>query len=221
MSALAFLVRGRGVDLVAMTAARALRESMGLGDRLGALLRDDLFVLEDVDPSASVAWSRACTAHANWFNPNKHRFAMTTAEAGALAAADAKGDWPRPWLLAIAQTDRPDLSATARADADPLSTWLATPSRSGDHVVSLAVWDREQASHRLPAGRWPAADARILPCVLWTLVLRAEDSAAAEALALEVAITRGRRHGMLVHPHMEGWAQVAPARPATAKEVTP
>ena len=216
MSALVFLVRGRSVDLVAMTATRALRDTMGLEGRLHSLLRDDLIVLEGARAEEGEAWTEACTSHAHWFNPNKHRHAMVEAVAGALDAARDSAPWPEPWLRKLLHTDRPDLVARHGTIEDPLEAWTLgrETEAEGVHAVTLVSWDHEDAGSALPAGHWPDPDVRVLSLVAWTLRLKVAKPAEALELAREVAVTRGRRHGLLVHPHMQGWAQVAPAASA-------
>lgn len=210
MSAYAFLVRGRSVDLVSMSAAHALRVDLGVGDELVALHRDEVHLLEGIEGGDPGAWTDACTRHANWFNPNKHRFALCEAAEGGIEAARTGGPWPTPWLHRRVHTDRPDILAHS-GGADALHEWLGLTPDDDAVAVTLAVWDRDEVDGRLPAGHWPEPSVATLPLVLWTLVLRSGDAAHAAARAEELAITRHRRQGLLVHPHMEGWARVAPA----------
>lgn len=205
MSALVFLVRGRGVDLVAMTARHALRETMGLGGEVVDLQRDDLVIVEGV--REETGWLEAFTARQHWFNPNKHRYALARAKEGAFAAARG-GSWPQRWLERVVATDRPDLDP---AVDDVFSAWLGLPAHAGCHAVPLAVYDRAEPIAPL-AGRWPQSGGHFLRATLWTLVLRLPEAEAAARRAAEIAITRRRGEGLLVNPHMEGWAMVARPR---------
>ena len=211
MSALTFLVRGRSVDLVAMTAFNTLRDTLGLGDEIALLNRDDVFVIEGVDAASAPAWIEACTAHQHWFNPNKHRFAAALSADGALEAARSDGEWPHPWLTGLVRTDRPDLVAAGDVDADVLGAWLGLRASAEHFAVPLVAWDREDSIGALPGGHWPDGSATRLRAVLWTLVLRATSAEAASSRAEELAVTRARRQGLLVHPHMQGFAPVGPA----------
>jgi hypothetical protein len=205
-----FLVCHRTVDLVAGSAATALRGAMGLGDALIALRRDDVFVVEAAEGNDPAAWAAACAARAAWFNPNTHRHALYTARAGALAAAAGSAPWPAPWLGTMAATDRPDLAgAEGRAH---LGEWLALPRADG-HAVSLAAWDLEDPVQRLPRGAWPDPRGRYLPLQLWTLALREQRADRVVDRALEVAVTRSRDRGLLINPHVQRWAVVAPPAP--------
>ncbi len=209
MSAYAFLVRGRGSDLVAMTAAQALRSHFTREGELVSLQRDEVHLLEGVEGSDPGEWTDACTAHAHWFNPNKHRFALVEAASGGIQAARRASPWPSPWLEMRLHTDRPDILSTDHR-RDALTEWLGLEENPETTAVCLAVWEHHRDDGGLPAGPWPRPQAQYLPLVLWTLVLRGRDVTAAMARAEELAITRHRRQGLLVHPHMQGWAVFTP-----------
>jgi len=215
MSDLSFLVRGRSVDLVAMTAGRALRTTLGLGDEVIDLFRDQLVCVAGVGKSSAASWTGAVLAHQHWFNPNKHRFASYISSDGALAAVAGGGTWPSPWLSELVDTDRPDLVAgrDAGASGDLLAAWMAPPPEPGAFAVSFIAYDLEDGVSRLPTGHWPDTKQDVLRAVLWTLILHALDREAAMARAEEILVTRTRTNGMLVHPHMEGWTAVGAARP--------
>ena len=217
MSACAFFVCHRTVDLVAQTAAHALRESLGLGERLVALRRDDVFVLEGMPEGQDAAWAAACASRAAWFNPNTHRHAIFATKPGVLATATQGAEWPHPWIDHMVASDRNDLAS--RGESCDLAAWLALPRRDGAYAVSIAAWDTEEAVHALPRGSWPSADAQVLPLQLWTLALMAPDAVAAEEMALQSAITRARDRGLLIHPHVERWALAAPVE--SIQEATP
>jgi hypothetical protein len=221
MSDLSFLVRGRSVDLVAMTARHALQTTLGLADEVLDLYRDQLVCVTGVDEAHAPAWTEAMAAQQHWFNPNKHRFASYLSADGALAAARGRGDWPSPWLSALVDTDRPDLVAARDSDrlGDLLAGWMAPPVESGAFAVSFVAYDLEDGVSRLPHGDWPAADHEMLRGILWTIVLRAADADAAQERAEEILVTRTRTQGLLVHPHMEGWTAVGAARPCESMEV--
>ncbi len=215
MSDLSFLVRGRSVDLVAMTASRALRTTLGLGEEVLDLFRDQLVCIAGVEKPAAQSWTGAVLAHQHWFNPNKHRFASYLSSDGALRAVTGGGTWPSPWLSELIDTDRPDLMASRDSGepGDLLAGWMAPPSASGAFAVSFIAYDLEDGVSRLPAGHWPDPNPDVLQGVLWTLILRASDAEAAKVRAEEILVTRTRTDGMLVHPHMEGWTAVGAARP--------
>ena len=215
MSDLSFLVRGRSVDLVAMTAGRALRTTLGLGEEVVDLFRDQLVCVADVDKSAAGAWTSAVLAHQHWFNPNKHRFASYLSSGGAVAAVAGSGTWPSPWLSELIDTDRPDLIASrdAGVPGDLLTGWMAPPPAPGAFAVSFIAYDLEDGVSRIPTGHWPGTKQDVLLGLLWTLILRAPDGETARGRAEEILVTRARTEGMLVHPHMEGWTAVGAARP--------
>jgi hypothetical protein len=212
MSALAFLVHHRSVDLVGVTALHALRSDMGFDQVVISLRRDDAYILEGKGVHADRDWADSCLAQAHWFNPNKHRHAAYEAAPGALAAAQSGAAWPRPWLGKLLASDRPDL---AEGEQEGLKGWLAaeTLEHDDEHRVTLAAWDRENGLAALPHGSWPSREARMLKAQLWTAVLRAEDLDHACALVQRFALSESRQDGLLIHPHMEGWATVG----ATAK----
>ena len=215
MSDLTFLVRGRSVDLVAMTAGRALRTTLGLGEEVLDLFRDQLVGIAGVEKSAAPSWTAAVLAHQHWFNPNKHRFASYLSSDGAHAAVAGGGSWPSPWLRELVDTDRPDLVASrdAGAPGDLLAGWMAPPVAPGAFAVGFIAYDLEDGVSRLPTGHWPDPKQDVLSGVLWTLILRAADAEVARQRAEEILVTRTRTDGMLVHPHMEGWTAVGAARP--------
>lgn len=215
MSDLSFLVRGRSVDLVAMTARHALQTTLGLGDEVVDLTRDQLVLIAGVDEPSAGDWTAAVAAHQHWFNPNKHRFASYLSADGALDVARGEGSWPSPWLQRLVDTDRPDLVAAQGSGPgpDPLSAWMAPARASGAFAVGFIAYDLDDGVSRLPAGHWPAAGHEKLEALLWTIVLKAEDADRARARAEEILVTRTRTQGLLVHPHMEGWTAVGRPRP--------
>jgi len=208
--AIAFLVRHRTVDLVGMSALHALRTDMGFGEEIIGLRRDDFFAIEGRDAEASRAWTDACLAQAHWYNPNKHRFACYAATAGAIATATKSSDWPREWLGELFESDRPDLLDGQHSG---LRDWIRTPEVPVEATsMALAAWDREVGVRALPHGRWPNADVQLLRGHLWTLHVLVDDEARARSLAESVAVTTSRSQGLLIHPHVEGWAAVGSAR---------
>jgi len=203
MSTLSFLVRGRSVDLVAMTAFNTFKNTLGLGDEIVGLLRDDLFAIEGIDESAAETWVAACQAQQHWFNPNKHRYAAFLATDGAVACVRDDGSWPEPWLQSMVSSDRPDLES---ADVeDPRRAWIGVRPTTGAYAVPVVAWDREEGAGSLPGGDWPDGSLARIRGVVWTLVLRADRPEEASARAEGLVSTRARRQGLLVHPHMEGW----------------
>jgi len=207
MSAYVFCVRHRTVDLVGMTATHALRERMGLGQQLVELRRDDVFAVEGEELGAGAAWAEACLAQAHWFNPNKHRYGLYEAREGALAVAAAQSDeWPVNWLGKLVRTDRPDLDG--RTNVAGLESWLAFDSIAGAHAAAMCAWDLEEGLGALPEGSWPTTEARLLRGQLWSAQLIAENEDHARAVLEGFAVTTARDQGLLVHPHMEGWASL-------------
>ncbi len=198
MNAMALLVRHRSVDLVAMTALHALRSSMGATGLID-LRRDDVFAWEGPDLGAPGAWIERATAQANWFNPNKHRFALFETAPGALEAARTDKPFPTPWLGDLVASDHPALETGRYGIAD----WLGPPEEG--FAVTLLAWDREMGEGSLPGRRWPAAQTRVLRAQMWTLTVREASEKVAFETAEKLAITRTRDSGLLVHPHMEGW----------------
>ena len=206
MNSFAFLIRHRTVDLVAGSAALALRDSLGMGERLHALLRHDCLALEGMEGGSPGEWARACAQRADWFNPNTHRHAFYEVAPGALAAA-AGGEWPHPWLASMVESDLAELADCGRSG--DLECWLGLLPKPGVYRVSLAAWDARDGVSPLPRGEWPGGGGSVLRFQLWTLALEAADADAAHELALELALTRRRGQGLLIHPHVERWAEVA------------
>lgn len=206
MSALVFLVHHRSVDLVGMTAANALRDRMGLAETLLELRRDDVFVFEGASADDADAWTKAFTSHTHWFNPNKHRYGLYAASSGAVGAARDRSAWPAPWIDGMLASDRPDLAG--RSGVEGLSSWLAMDPSEG-LVQSVLSWDLEDGFGGLPEGHWPAGTIAVLRGQLWTARVRAGDAQAARELVEGFVVARSRDAGLLVHPHVEGWANVS------------
>jgi hypothetical protein len=185
---------------------------MGFDQVVVSLRRDDAYILEGRSVRADADWVNSCLGQAHWFNPNKHRHAAYEATLGAHVAAESGAPWPQPWLGKLIATDRPDLAGSKR---DGLESWLLmeTLEHGDEYRVTLAAWDRERGFAALPHGGWPSREARLLRAQLWTAVLRAEDLDHAIALVRRFAVSESRQEGLLIHPHMEGWALVG----ATAK----
>lgn len=210
MRALVFLLSRRAVDLVAVSAAAALRDALGLGERLRALRRDDGYVLENLQ-GGEEAWRAACVARPSWFNPNTHQHAFFDAAPGAQEAARGERPWPSPWIGRMLSTDRTEL-AKHGASGD-LDSWLSLPPERDCYSVSLMAFDSEEPVQPLPRGHWPHPDGRVLAFQMWTLALAAENEPQALTLALEVSLARSRDRGLLIHPHRERWALAAPVAP--------
>jgi hypothetical protein len=208
MTPLVFLLRHRAVDLVAVSAAAALRDALGLGERLRVLRRDDGYSLENLQKGSQEEWMRACVHRSSWFNPNTHRHALFEAAPGAHTAALGGGSWPEPWLGRLLGTDRPELAKPG--SCNDLDAWLSLPPERDSYRVSLLAFDSEEPVRTLPKGHWPDAKGQVLAFQLWTLLLAAPDEAAAYELALEVSLARSRSRGLLIHPHRERWALAAP-----------
>jgi len=208
MQPLVFLLRRRAVDLVAVSAAAALRDALGLGERLRALRRDDGYSLENLNQGSQEEWLQACVNRASWFNPNTHRHALFQAAPGAHAAALQGESWPKPWLGQLLGSDRAELAKPR--SCDDLDAWLSLPRERDCYRVSLVAFDSEEPVRSLPRGHWPDPAGRVLAFQLWTLSLAAPDADAAYDLALEVSVARSRDRGLLIHPHRERWALATP-----------
>jgi len=208
MQPLVFLLRRRAVDLVAVSAAAALRDALGLRERLRALRRDDGYSLENLTEGSQEEWLRACVHRASWFNPNTHRHALFAAAPGAHAATLQGETWPKPWLGRLLASDRPELAKPG--SCDDLDAWLSLPREQDCFRVSLVAFDSEEPLRPLPRGHWPGHEGQVLAFQLWTLSLAAPNADAAYDLALEVSLAHSRDRGLLIHPHRERWALAAP-----------
>lgn len=202
MSAAVFVVRHRTVDLIAMSALRALRVELGVGDDLVSLSRDDAYAL---DGAVADIPATLCLGQAHWFNPNKHRHGWFSAPGSVPAALRDGGTWPQEWLSTLQSTDRPDLLDRTGVTWED---WVAAPD--GSRPVSLVTWDLERP---VTAAPW-SDDVRVAKLQLWTLGFASGVSDPVD-LARRCAVTTGRREGLLVNPHMEGWSFVDPARETT------
>lgn len=179
------LTSHKGVDLHAATAVRVMQERLEGGERLVALHRCELHVLDPAAPG----WSAARLLDTGrYFNPNKHHFGHFSYAGEAPCCANGGGVLPPDWPGEVEGTD---LEALAGDAAALYARLLGGAPASGCTAVDVAAWSRDQ-------------EGPVTSGVLWRLVLR-EEPAASGVLAEALAVARTRKAGMLINPHMEDW----------------
>ncbi len=177
----------KGVDLHAATAGRVMQERLHGGDRLLALRRGEYYTFWDADPAGSRR--QELLAAGRYYNPNKHHYGTFTLSGASspwfAIEQDCRGaDLPRGWPGEARDSD-------LAVDRDLFGRLLGSAPPEPLLAVDVCTF---------PLGE----GGPLLGGVLWRLLLRAE-AAEAAALADRLIVTRGRRDGLLVNPHMHGW----------------
>jgi hypothetical protein len=178
----------KGVDLHAATAVRVLRDRIEGGARLVRLARAECHTFWS-SPEAAAERAAALLEIGRIFNPNKHRygrFALSGSAARRPDDADGGSALPEAWPgepvasdLSVA-ADLYDLLLGGRADR-----------ARGELAIDVHAWPLEQNEE-------PSSG------LVWRLVLRPEEDDP-RRLAQQLIVTRSRRAGLLVNPHMESW----------------
>ena len=195
------LTSHKGVDLHAATAVRVMRERLEGGDRLQRLHRCELHTFADEPEGVSMA---RLLDNGRFFNPNKHHYGHFVLEEAAPWSDTAGGALDSRWPGALRGTDVANLADDA---ATLYASLLGGPLPDGCLAVDVATWARDQQGP-------------VFSGVLWRLVLRAGADAAA-TLGETLAVTRERKRGLLLNPHMDAWLTVVRDRPRAATTPTP
>lgn len=180
------LTSHKGVDLHAATAQRVMRDRLDGGAALRGLYRCELHAFGNGDGAPEMD---KLLATGRYYNPNKHHYGHF--EGGSPANFFRPGNEPERTLLPASwpgESAGSDL-AVSGAGLYPVLVGGAVPD--GCRAVDVAAY---------PLGQ----EGPLFSGVLWRLVL---ECAGDEALALgeRLAIARGRKQGLLINPHMEGW----------------
>lgn len=180
------LTSHKGTDLHAATALRVMRERLEGGQALRGLYRCELHTYRDGDPGLTM---ERLLAAGRFFNPNKHHFGHfegPVVEGMFDRAGPAPGSaLPPQWPGIARDTDR------GAADENLYDALLGGTVPDGCSAVDLVSF---------PLGQ----DGPLVSGILWRLNLQAGPEEAAELGEL-LAITRSRKQGLLINPHMEGW----------------
>ncbi len=186
----------KGVDLHAATALRVMRAQLDGGQHLVALARAE-YVTWWQDAVSELAVSSLLKS-GRYFNPNKHHYGHFSLQDSGQAwhqSPTRSGPLPASWPGMPLATD------WGEATADLYDRLLGGVPAAGCTAVDVCAF---------PLGE----KGPLLNGILWRLTLRA---AAEEALELadRLAVTRHRREGLLVNPHMQGWRWQVRDRRAT------
>jgi len=183
-------VRLKVIDLVVQTAWITLTETMGFADDLRGMLRYAWWRF-DADGTGAAAVSAAIDREIRmdsaFTNQNKHRYHL------AVEAGDER----------IVTGDL-DLDADLPGAAEGIFACdlLVTEKESGADAGYLERLGPRLGDVRLSGVRSGE---------VWRLLVRAKDQAEAAAKVEEMAVTRTRRHGLLVNPHYQGFALIRTA----------
>jgi hypothetical protein len=177
----------KGVDLHVATAERVMQERLHGGDKLVALRRGEYYTYWGEDPAGRRL--QELLAAGRYYNPNKHHYGTFT-----LSGAGS------PWF---------EMEKNCRGATLPYG-WPGEARGSdltagGDLFTRLLGGTPQEPLLAVDVCTFPLGECGpLLGGVLWRLVLRTEAAEAAE-LADRLVVTRGRRDGLLVNPHMHGW----------------
>ena len=182
------LTCSKGVDLHAATAYTVMRSRLEGGGRLQALRRCELHTFWG-EP-AGLSLSRLLT-EGRYYNPNKHHFGnfRWTGPGGApwFSGTGSGGqELPEGWPGDVLDSDL-DLSGPV----DLYTRLLGGTPEPALQVVDVAAFDLGQ-------------EGPVLSGVLWRLILDCAPAEAAELGGL-LAVTRSRKEGLLINPHMTDW----------------
>ena len=195
------LTSHKGVDLHAATAVRVMRERLEGGDRLQSLRRCELHTFAGEPDGVSMA---RLLDNGRYFNPNKHHYGHFVLDEATPWTDTAGGPLDPRWPGALRGTD---VAALADDAAAVYASLLGGPLPEGCTAVDVATWARDQQGP-------------VLSGVLWRLVLRAGAAEAAD-LGETLAVTRERKRGLLLNPHMDSWLTVVRDRPLAGTTPTP
>lgn len=180
-------VRLKVIDLVVQTAWITLTETMGFAEDLRGMLRYAWWRFDaDGEDAAriSAAIDREIRMDSAFTNQNKHRYHLAVEADGKRIVSgdlDLGADMP---------------GAGAGVFACDL---LVTEKESGRDAAYA-----ERLGPRLGTVRLSS----VRSGEVWRLLVRAADHAEAAAKVEEMAVTRSRRHGLLVNPHYQGFALI-------------
>lgn len=176
----------KGVDLHAATALKVMRVRLEGGEHLLGLARADYVTFWEPAP-ADLAVDRLL-ALGRYFNPNKHHYGYFWSATGGkpwFASTTGGESLPQAWPGEARDTD------WGEPTADLYDRLLGGMPAAGTTAVDICTFSLGEPGP-------------LLSGVLWRLFLQVAESEASQ-LADQLAVTRRRRQGLLVNPHMQGW----------------
>ncbi|MCK4549538.1 MAG: hypothetical protein KAU49_05195 [Candidatus Krumholzibacteria bacterium] len=185
-------VRLKVIDLVAQTAWMTLTEKMGFAGDLCGILRYSYWAMEAEGENASAvceAIDREIRMDSAFTNQNKHLYSLAVTSGGDGAAA---GD------LSI-DRDFPRVKCGGRIFACDL------------FVSEQGGGKDEGYASRLNARLSGAKVTGMKSGEVWRILVRAEDAEEAARKVEEMAVTRSRKHGLLLNPHYQAFEFIGTA----------
>lgn len=184
-------VRLKTIDLVAQTARMTLTDKMGFADDLCGMLRYSYWAMEAEGESASAvceAIDREIRMDSAFTNQNKHLYSLVVSGGDGAAAGDLSID-----------RDFPRVKCGGRIFACDL------------FVSEQGGGKDEGYSSRLNARLDGAKVTGMKSGEVWRILVRAEDAEEAARKVEEMAVTRTRKHGLLLNPHYQAFEFIGTA----------
>jgi hypothetical protein len=185
-------VRLKVIDLVAQTAWMTLTGKMGFAGDLCGILRYSYWAMEAEGESASAvceAIDREIRMDSAFTNQNKHLYSLVVDGGGAGAATGG---------LSI-DRDFPRVKCGGRIFACDL------------FVSEQGGGKDENYASRLNARLDGAKVTGMKSGEVWRILVRAEDVEEAARKVEEMAVTRSRKHGLLLNPHYQAFEFIGTA----------
>jgi hypothetical protein len=185
-------VRLKTIDLVAQTAWMTLTDKMGFADDICGILRYSCWIMEAEGESAgavSEAIDREIRMDSVFTNPNKHLYSLAVSSGGdGVATGDLTID-----------RDFPRTDCGGRIFACDL------------FVSEQGGGKDEGYASRLNARLEAAKITGMKSGEVWRILVRAEDAEEAARKVEEMAVTRSRKHGLLLNPHYQAFEFIGTA----------
>ncbi len=178
-------VRLKTIDLVAQTARMTLADKMGFADDLCGMLRYSYWAMEAEGESARVvseAIDREIRMDSAFTNQNKHLYSLVVSGGDGAATGDLSID-----------RDYPRVECGGRIFACDL------------FVSEQGGGKDEGYASRLNARLDGAKVTGMKSGEVWRILVRAEDAEEAARKVEEMAVTRTRKHGLLLNPHYQAF----------------
>ena len=184
-------VRLKTIDLVAQTAWMTLTDKMGFADDLCGILRYSYWAMEAEGESAGVvceAIDREIRMDSTFTNQNKHLYSLAVTGGDGAATGDLSID-----------RDFPRVKCGGRIFACDL------------FVSEQGGGKDEGYASRLNARLDGAKVTGMKSGEVWRILVRAEDVEEAALKVEELAVTRTRKHGLLLNPHYQAFELIGTA----------
>ncbi|TFG86027.1 MAG: hypothetical protein E4H17_04515 [Gemmatimonadales bacterium] len=179
------LTSHKGVDLHAATALRVMRERLDGGEALEGLYRCEMHTF--ITDESGLTMEQLLAA-GRYYNPNKHHFGHFEGPLVPELFAPERARFralPAEWPGRVQDTD---LELPAEELYDVLLGGLAPRDCCAVDVAAFSL----------------GQNGPLVSGVLWRLMLHTDPNTAAD-LGDRLAVTRGRKQGLLINPHMEAW----------------